>query len=68
MTEEPRSDDRSQALALLSLHGLTPGTTELEALLAAYPVFRALAASSYTIPGIRYAEPVATFSSVGSDD
>ncbi len=61
MTDEQDGDDRQQALMLLSQHGLSPNPEELEVLVAAYPVFRLLAAASYAVPGVRDAEPATTF-------
>ena len=61
MTNDQDGEDRRQALALLSQHGFSPSQDELEVLVAAYPRLRMLAASSYAVPGVRYAEPAGAF-------
>ncbi len=54
-------DDRTTVLALLAMNSLEPSTEEVDAMVAAYPASRAMIASLYTMPGVRYEEPAVTF-------
>ena len=67
MTGDRQGGGRAHVLAVLSQHGLTPSPEELDVLIAAYPVYRMLAAASYSVPDVRYAEPATTFALAGMD-
>ncbi len=54
-------DDRTAVLTLLQMNGLTPTEKEIDAMVAGYPAARAMVASLYTMPGVRYEEPAVTF-------
>ena len=54
-------DDRTTVLALLQMNGLTPAEKEIDAMVAGYSASRAMVASLYTMPGVRYEEPAVTF-------
>ena len=54
-------DDRTTVLALLAMNGLSPSEKEIDAMVAGYPAARAMVASMYTMPGVRYEEPAVTF-------
>ena len=66
MNDEPDDEQRRHVLTLLAQHGLSPHEDELDVLVAAYPVFRMIAGSSYTVRGVRYAEPATIFTPVSS--
>jgi len=54
-------DDRATTLALLQMNGLSPTEKEIDAMVAGYSAARAMVASLYSMPGIRYEEPAVTF-------
>ena len=60
MSDSP-IDDRVTVLALLQMNGLSPTEEEVEAMVAGYPMARAMVASLYAMPGVRYEEPAVTF-------
>jgi hypothetical protein len=56
-----QDDDRTTVLALLRMHGLSPSSKEIDALVAAYPGSRRIMAMLSAMPGVRYEEPAVAF-------
>lgn len=50
----PDPDDRTTVRALLSMHGLRPDESEVDAVVASLPMVRAVVAALYAVPGVRY--------------
>jgi hypothetical protein len=60
-SEIPEIDERTTVLALLQMSGLRPAPAEIDAMVAGYSASRAMVASLYVVPGVRYEEPAVTF-------
>lgn len=61
MTDDAVGESRRAVLALLQMSGLSPTANEIDRLVAAYPVVRAMTDSLYAVPGVRYEDAAAGF-------
>lgn len=52
---------RSSVLALLTMHGLQPGTEDLEAVIASFQPIRAAVDLLYEMRGVRYEDSAVNF-------
>lgn len=57
----PEITDETSVRTLLAMSGLTPPEDEVQAMIAGYAQSRAMVASLYAMPGVRYEEPATIF-------